>query len=106
MKLLELGNTRWKLASLDNDSVEFIGHGQGLDDLLLVLSQSQTQALVFASVASDAFNADLQQRLTQQGIAFIQVRTQREFGQVVNSYHHYQRLGVDRWLTLLAAHQD
>ncbi|RUO32912.1 type III pantothenate kinase [Aliidiomarina soli] len=103
MKLLEVGNTRWKLADFIDDDVRFIGHGIGLQDLLMVLEQSATQQLMFASVASDETNHQLQQRLTQAGIDFIQVVTQAEFAGVQNAYADYQRLGVDRWLTLLAA---
>lgn len=106
MKLVELGNTRWKLADYTDKQLTFLGHGIGLDDLLTVLKQNSGEQVVFASVASEALNADLQQRLTLANIPFMQVHTRRDYGEVVNSYHQYQRLGVDRWLTLIAAHQQ
>lgn len=104
MKLVELGNTRWKLADFSAQQFRFLGHGQGLDDLMLVLSQESQTPVLFASVASEELNAQLQQRLTQAQLRFMQVNTQRSFGNLVNCYHHYQRLGVDRWLALIAAH--
>lgn len=104
MKLVELGNTRWKLADYNDHTFKFLGHGVGLNDLLLVLGQSPDEQVLFASVASEDINQDLTERLSAAGIAFIEVHTRRDYGDVVNSYHHYQRLGVDRWLTLIAAH--
>lgn len=106
MKLVELGNTRWKLADYTDNQLTFLGHGVGLNDLLMVLEQSPEHQVLFASVASDELNGELQQRLTMAGIAFMEVHTRRDYGDVVNSYHQYQRLGVDRWLTLIAAHQQ
>lgn len=106
MKLVELGNTRWKLADYTNNQFTFMGHGIGLDDLLTVLAQSPDEQVLFASVASESMNEELQQRLTLANIPFMQVHTRRDYGEVVNSYHQYQRLGVDRWLTLIAAHQQ
>lgn len=104
MKLVELGNTRWKLADYTERTFKFLGHGAGFDDLLLVLEQSRDEQLLFASVASDEANEELAQRFAAAGFTFTQVHTRRHYGEVVNSYHHYQRLGVDRWLTLIAAH--
>lgn len=105
MKLVELGNTRWKLADFSAQQFRFLGHGQGLDDLMTVLAQEPQDAVLFASVASEDINSQLQQRMTQAGLRFMQVTTQRSFGNLVNCYHHYQRLGVDRWLSLIAAYQ-
>lgn len=106
MKLVELGNTRWKLADYNEGQFTFLGHGRGTDDLLMVLEQDPQEHVLFASVASEAINEELQQRLSMGGIAFVQVQTQRNFGELVNSYHHYQRLGVDRWLAMIAAHHS
>ncbi|RAJ93523.1 type III pantothenate kinase [Aliidiomarina maris] len=104
MKLVELGNTRWKLADYNDQQLKFLGHGMGINDLLMVLEQSPQTQVLFSSVASEALNQELQQRLSMAGITFMQVHTKRDFGDVVNSYHHYQRLGVDRWLAIIAAH--
>lgn len=104
MRLLELGNTRWKLANYSDKELSFLGHGMGLNDLLSVLKQDLNEPVIFASVASEDTNRILQHRLMEAGIEFKQIYTQRDYGNVVNSYHHYQRLGVDRWLTLIAAH--
>ncbi|MCC5879895.1 MAG: type III pantothenate kinase [Idiomarina sp.] len=106
MKLVELGNTRWKLADYTDHTLKFLGHGIGLNDLLLVLGQYTEEQVIFASVASEDVNERLEQRLKEAGISYIQVHTRRSYGEVVNSYHHYQRLGVDRWLTLIAAHRN
>jgi type III pantothenate kinase len=105
MILLEIGNTRWKLASYIENNLAFIGYGSGMDDLMTALSGYAEQPLLFASVASDQVNDQLQQQLTRQGIAFVQVTTARTQAGVTNAYDDFSRLGVDRWLTLLAAHK-
>lgn len=105
MILLEIGNTRWKLASYTDKNLAFIGYGSGTDDLLTALSGYATEQLLFASVASDQVNNQLQQQLTQAGVAFVQVETAHTQAGVTNAYDDYGRLGVDRWLTLLAAHR-
>ncbi|RUO22920.1 hypothetical protein CWE09_13380 [Aliidiomarina minuta] len=105
MILLEIGNTRWKLAALLEQELNFIEHGEGLDNLLRRLTDYQGQQLLFASVASDELNQQLQQGLTQLGMVFVQTQTEAAASGVINAYADYQRLGVDRWLTLLAARQ-
>ncbi|MGX5915505.1 type III pantothenate kinase [Aliidiomarina sp. Khilg15.8] len=106
MILLEIGNTRWKLASYVSSELNFIGYGSGLNDLMIALGEYADQPVLFASVASTEVNEKLQQQLTQQGISFMQVETQRTQAGVTNAYDDYARLGIDRWLTLLAAHKS
>lgn len=103
MKLLEIGNTRWKLADLTAQGVAFLGHGMGIKDLLLVLDQFSCSRLFFASVASDAVNANLRAELDKRGIEYVEATSQQAQAGVVSAYSEPAKLGVDRWLALVAA---
>ena len=116
---LDLGNTRLKWRCLSNGDVPVVGFlvradypslAACLAALLLELSRDgwkESIALVrVASVASPAVGDEIVlwgQRELDVDVRL--ARVSRYASGVTNGYQDYRRLGVDRWLALLAAHQ-
>lgn len=109
--LIDAGNTRIKWASLEGKRVEYRGvitrssaatrdfSGAGWDDL------EPPEAVYVASVAGEKFARTLAnwvKRKWKLDVVFI-TTSARGYG-VVNAYSDAERLGVDRWLALIAAH--
>jgi len=108
--LLDLGNSRLKCARLDaqgrRGEIIAIGHEHpdGLASLLAQLGAARsTDEVWLASVASAARTAALEGALRSAGFEVRQVRTQPACGRLRIAYAQPQRLGVDRFLALLAA---
>ncbi|TWI03048.1 type III pantothenate kinase [Luteimonas cucumeris] len=106
--LFDLGNTRLKFAPLLAGGVPgetmAIAHDQdGLAAGSGLLPQGGATAYL-ASVASATVTAALQQMLATRFRRVVSVRTQPEFAGVRIAYADPTRLGVDRFLALLAAH--
>lgn len=111
MKLLiDLGNTRLKWALWDGAELHFggaIAHAgeRSLDlDCLWQTIQGADAAWV-ASVAAPALDAQLTQSLLARGISATQfVRSSAQACGVRSAYAQPERLGIDRFLSLIAAH--
>jgi type III pantothenate kinase len=106
--LFDLGNSRLKCAQLQVDgriaTVLEIGHdGETFDDAIEQLPR-QFDAAYVASVASPALTIALLDALTRRCTRITCVRTQSASAGVRIAYADPQRLGVDRFLALLAAH--
>lgn len=108
--LIDLGNSRLKCAQLDAQGrlgeVIAIGHGQ-LDPLAALLEHigadgAGAQAWL-ASVASVGRTTAVIEALQLAGIAVFPVQTQARRGKLRIAYPEPSRLGVDRFLALLAA---
>jgi type III pantothenate kinase len=107
--LIDCGNSATKCRLIDQDEI--------LDDTFVLTQPAGKQAFreflklhqphetYLASVASeqmtDTLILELQQSLPSGQIT--QIFTLPKLGNVSNAYADYNRLGVDRWLTLLAA---
>lgn len=107
--LFDLGNTRLKCAPLQRDGsigeVLALPHrehelGRALEP---VLPPSITTACI-ASVAAPAAHAALVQALEARGARIAAARTVPELAGVRIAYAQPQRLGVDRFLAMIAAH--
>lgn len=106
--LFDLGNTRLKWARLREDGVdESHAHAHGGNDAgLAALALPRGTVAHVASVASPTLTVALLERLVQIGFGRIQIaRTQARCGDVRIAYTEPARLGVDRFLALLAAHR-
>ena len=108
--LFDLGNSRLKCAPLQADgriaaaSLLEIGHdGESFEDTFARLPPHFDTAYV-ASVANPALTVALLDALTQRCPRISRVRTQPAAAGVRIAYPDPQRLGVDRFLALLAAH--
>lgn len=106
--LFDLGNSRLKCAPLgdgvvrevfdvDHDVDGFVGHWAERLPL-------QIETAFVASVATPALTAALLDALAQRCIRISLARTQRASAGVRIAYDQPRRLGVDRFLALLAAH--
>ena len=112
MLLLDLGNSRLKWALAADHSTPWLAHG-ALDwgvDLTTQLRVAWTQCppldtVVAASVVDDAREAFIDAAVVARfGRAPRWVRTPASAGGVRNAYAEPQRLGVDRFLAMLAAY--
>ena len=109
--LVDIGNTRIKWAQVEDGRLANIGNAvhrdlreHALASFAAALPQRATRAIV-ANVAGDAIGRDLKEllriraRITPE---FVVVRAE-QFG-VRCAYADPSRLGVDRWIAVLAAH--
>ena len=109
--LLDLGNTRLKWA-VQGDAVEWFAHGaldwQGnVGDKLVEawLGLPRPNQMVAASVVADTRERQVVEIVQQMfGGAPYWLRTPAQACGVHNAYAEPQRLGVDRFLTMVAAH--
>ena len=107
MKLLiDHGNTRVKLAVLADDGLMeplFIGAVEQLHEV--ALPESVKEAWL-ATVGQSNYQAELLAWLAEQvGEVHKLVSEQSAYG-VTSAYENFTTLGVDRWLTLVAAHSE
>ena len=107
---LDCGNSliKWRLLAAGAEVVE-TGIVDSDDALIAALSQPDSPALAacrLVSVRSDEETQQLKERLTATfGIACHQALPVEVWNGVRNGYRDHQRLGMDRWLVILAAVQ-
>lgn len=110
--VFDLGNSRMKCAPLQADGrlgeVRALGYGDdvagALDDAIPAAVTGEAASAVLASVASPARTAAAVDWLTRRFGCISIVRTQPTLAGVRIAYADPARLGVDRFLALLAAH--
>ena len=106
--LFDLGNSRLKCAPLRADggvgTVLEIGHDGAAFAGALGQLPAQFDVAYVASVANPVLTTALLDALTQRCTRIARVRTQAASAGVRIAYAEPQRLGVDRFLALLAAH--
>jgi type III pantothenate kinase len=106
---VEVGNSRTKIAYLENDNYDFISatfNDQLDDDFFSELSSFNLNPakIYFASVTSSGLNSILLSLLTEYfDIIPVVLTTQKQCCGVVNGYQDFAKLGVDRWLSILVA---
>lgn len=113
MKLLvDIGNTRVKAALWDGATLHALGaaaHGAvgNVDFDALWKDAGEIDAAIVASVAAPALGQSLSQHLRERfGVAAAFVASPAAACGVRNAYAEPQRLGVDRFLGLVALHAD
>lgn len=100
---LDLGNSRLKWRLVAGGRVLSRG-ACAPGDAAWLASPEAPQAVQVASVAEAATEAALAARVREQlGLEPYFVRTAARFGDLVNSYPEPERMGVDRWLAMIAA---
>lgn len=107
--VFDLGNTRLKCAPLDAHGklgeVTALGHdAAGFAEALRAHLPEQAESACLASVASAVLTAAVVQVLSERFRRISRVRTQSKLGGVRIAYAQPEKLGVDRFLALLAAH--
>ncbi|WP_157981353.1 type III pantothenate kinase [Aliidiomarina sanyensis] len=101
--VLEFGNTRWKLGSVDREyQVTLVGSGHDLAQLTDLILHVAPTFVGVASVAPPQTVLDLRHALADSGVELLEASPEQGFG-ITLCYVDPSRLGVDRWLTLLAA---
>ncbi|MCB1568979.1 MAG: type III pantothenate kinase [Xanthomonadales bacterium] len=106
--LADLGNTRMKLAALDEGRAEFLAQFTHAapdfeQQLSRWLAQQPTPSRVWlASVVDRATGERVEAMFSQAGIEVSLVRTQASALGLHTAYTRHEQLGVDRWLALLA----
>ncbi len=106
--LFDLGNTRLKYAPLHGDGIGPVSgtaHAAGgLDPAWIEALPRRVDVAVVASVASPALRAVLFDALAARGARVVHASTRAALGGLTIAYADPARLGVDRFLALLAAH--
>ena len=106
--LFDLGNTRLKCAPLRGDTLGEplrIAHdGLALPSGWMDALPARCEAAVVASVAAPTLTARLLEQLATRCERVVVARTLAQLGGVRVAYAEPRRLGVDRFLALLAAH--
>jgi type III pantothenate kinase len=105
--LIDVGNTRikWQLISGEYDSADksYSGSLQDLSTLIKTLDNHELDVLVAAVNQTE----ELKKLLGPGNFRSIAVaNSQLSQGGVINSYVHPERMGVDRWLAMIAAFEQ
>ena len=104
--LIDAGNTaiKWRLANAEG----LLETGGSVSDVVSLCRRVEAEPwslAVLASVASDATDAELMSELTAGKEATVhRAAAQTICLGLVSSYEEPERMGVDRWLAMLAAH--
>lgn len=107
--LIDIGNTRlkWRLQS-KQDCAHVVARGELLtehvnkDSLQGQLPVNAVEVW-FTSVAAEPINQHIRAWADGQNIVCLQAKTQDRWQQLSNSYDDCSRMGVDRWLVMVAA---
>ena len=111
MLLIDCGNSATKCRLIVDqqcwDNTFILTQSPSLRAFRDFLKLHQPREIYLASVASDEIT-ELVMRELSQSLPFAEITrllTRAKLGRVKNAYQDYRRLGVDRWLTLLAAYK-
>ena len=100
---IDIGNTRAKFRVV-NQQREICRGVCEVDELLRLVDSQQIKRALVASVTAESVRQQLEHDFAEAGvIETFWAETGKQFGDVVNAYEDYQRLGVDRWLAVIAA---
>ena len=105
---IDAGNTFIKWRLLDGDNVTSRGKlFTGDKDWKLPSAWKEASSARIASVAGDELNCKLDAEVQKCcGESPVFAAATRQTAGVVNSYDDHSRMGVDRWLVMLAAYND
>jgi type III pantothenate kinase len=102
---LDVGNTAIKWRRLKASGVLDSGRlSYGIDGLRDLLLGAVTMVRI-GSVANGERETQLRALLVESGVRYQFVASQAECAGVVNSYQDFHKMGVDRWLAMVAAFQ-
>ena len=109
--LIDIGNTRFKWTLADNlGAVGSVAHVTGLDAAITALVEALPRGLrrvLAANVAGGAVGARLAAALRERhAIEAELVTPEAERYGIRSAYAEPERLGVDRWLAMIAAHRS
>ncbi|MGI5310795.1 type III pantothenate kinase [Rheinheimera sp. WS51] len=96
--LIDIGNTRTKAALYKNGALSLI-----TDIDKLEIDKTVLKGVIIASVGAEDQIDSLKLQLNLPHVEWIRVKSQAQLFGVTNSYAIPEKLGVDRWLGLIAA---
>ena len=106
---LDVGNSRikWRLLVGDDLAVVKAGHVPGFDELQRV---TELDAAITLARMCSVRGGDVNRRLedwirAKYSVALVQASVTQSCGGVTNQYADVSRLGIDRWLAMLAAYR-
>lgn len=106
---LDVGNSRikWRLLAGDDLAVVKAGHVPGFDELQRV---TELDAAITLARMCSVRGGDVNRRLedwirAKYSVALVQASVTQSCGGVTNQYADVSRLGIDRWLAMLAAYR-
>ncbi|MBU2871022.1 type III pantothenate kinase [Colwellia sp. E2M01] len=105
--LIDIGNSRTKYVHCENDKLSAITQLSN-DDFSMdyfVESFSQATQIIVANVASANLTKTLKAWCDTQGISYSQVHSEQQKNNLKSAYQEPTKLGIDRWLALVAASQ-
>jgi len=104
---LDVGNSRikWRLLSADDLAVAGAGHVPGFEELQRV---TELETAVTMARMCSVRGGDVNKRLeawvqAKHGVALLRAAVTQSCGGVTNQYADISKLGIDRWLAMLAA---
>ena len=104
---LDVGNSRikWRLLVADTVTLVREGHVADFEELQqLEELQAEISMARMCSVRSGDVNAKLEEWIASNyGVELLRAQVSRSCGGVTNQYADVSRLGIDRWLAMLAA---
>lgn len=99
--LLDIGNTRCKAALYTKSTLTLISDLDGL-----INNYSAIKKVIVSCVGSDAQLKQIKKQLYFLDMPWLQVQSEKKAFGLLNSYSEPEKLGVDRWLAMLAAKQQ
>ncbi|WP_115717124.1 type III pantothenate kinase [Gallaecimonas mangrovi] len=102
--LVEVGNTYLKSALLENGKLTALGRFSHYE-LMKMPVPAGCSGLLFASVGHDPLAGQLLRFAEEHSLWCRQIKSETQAFGVTNSYSDPLKLGVDRWLAMLAAYQ-
>jgi len=105
--LIDIGNTRTKWFLTDEDGVlKDMGACNNADIETNQFIQADVDRALIAAVGSGAVISYIESQCAQHDIAIERIQAAVNSCGVTNHYHEPAQLGVDRWLSLIAAYQS
>ncbi|MDU0353076.1 type III pantothenate kinase [Paraglaciecola aquimarina] len=102
--LLDVGNTCIKYALVDSTGKKHFGVIQKADDLLAMLATVKT--CYISAVGQKIKVKEIQTVLTDNNIESYHIASQAAFAGLTCAYQKINKLGVDRWLAMLACRKQ
>ncbi|WP_113908144.1 type III pantothenate kinase [Aliidiomarina celeris] len=99
--LIESGNSSWKAARLRANALEYCSRGSDFGSLRNWLRERPEQRIVLATVGDENDAVLLVSELQQRGYEIYRVQTS-DITHFTHCYTMPEKLGVDRWLTMVA----
>lgn len=105
--LVDIGNTRTKYCFVNNKQREEISsiENEKLSNDYLLSHFNQVDKIIVASVSHNGLTDTIEFWCKEHEVSYQRVVSEKSRNSIVSAYHQPSQLGVDRWLTLIAANE-